>query len=57
MQTLDSPQLENKSNVAGGPIFQRFDWQEVWYPIAYIQDLNQDQLTTFTLLEQDLVIW
>ena len=34
-----------------------FDWQEVWYPIAYIKDLDKSQLTRFTLLEQDIVIW
>ncbi len=55
MQTLDRPKSEQK--VAGGQTESKFDWQEVWHPIAYIQDLNPSELTTFTLLDQDLVIW
>lgn len=46
-----------KTLPAGGDDPNRFDWQEVWYPIAYVKDLDQGELTTFTLLERDLVIW
>jgi phenylpropionate dioxygenase-like ring-hydroxylating dioxygenase large terminal subunit len=42
---------------AGGLDESRFDWTEVWYPVAYVQDLDRDRPTRFTLLEQDLVIW
>jgi len=42
---------------AGGDNPSQFDWQEVWHPIAYVQDLDKDQLTTFTLMARDLVIW
>ena len=42
---------------AGGTDPEYFDWQEVWYPIYYIEDLEKNKPTTFTLLEQDLVIW
>ena len=42
---------------AGGEDLSRFDWQEVWYPIAYVRDLNRSSLTRFTLLGRDLVIW
>jgi phenylpropionate dioxygenase-like ring-hydroxylating dioxygenase large terminal subunit len=42
---------------AGGDDSARFDWQEAWYPVAYSKDLNRSQLTTFTLLGRDLVIW
>ncbi len=42
---------------AGGMDPERFDWQEAWYPVAYIEDLNKSQLTRFTLLEQNIVIW
>ncbi|MCM1982651.1 aromatic ring-hydroxylating dioxygenase subunit alpha [Lyngbya confervoides] len=42
---------------AGGADPARFDWKEVWYPVAYIEDLDSSQLTSFTLLEEDLVIW
>lgn len=42
---------------AGGVDGDRFDWREVWHPIAYVDDLSTSQLTRFTLLETDLVIW
>ncbi|MDZ8056580.1 MAG: Rieske 2Fe-2S domain-containing protein [Aulosira sp. ZfuVER01] len=42
---------------AGGLDPERFDWQEVWYPVHYIEDLDKSQLTRFTLLERDIVLW
>lgn len=42
---------------AGGLDPDHFDWQEVWYPVYYIDDLDKSQLTRFTLLEQDIVLW
>lgn len=42
---------------AGGAAPDRFDWQEAWYPINYIEDLDKFQLTRFTLLERDIVLW
>lgn len=42
---------------AGGHDPTRFDWLEAWYPIFYVEDLEQDKLTRFTLLDRDLVIW
>lgn len=42
---------------AGGLDETRFDWKEVWYPVAYLSDLDPATLTRFTLLEQDVVIW
>lgn len=42
---------------AGGLDPDRFDWHEVWYPVHYIEDLDKSQLTRFTLLEQDIVLW
>ncbi len=42
---------------AGGRGPERFDLQEVWYPVHYIEDLDKTQLTRFTLLERDLVLW
>ncbi|NJM65694.1 MAG: Rieske 2Fe-2S domain-containing protein [Acaryochloris sp. RU_4_1] len=42
---------------SGGEDPSQFNWQEAWHPIAYVQDLEPSQLSTFTLLEQDLVIW
>ena len=32
-------------------------WQEQWWPISYLQDLDRTQPSRFTLLETDLVIW
>jgi phenylpropionate dioxygenase-like ring-hydroxylating dioxygenase large terminal subunit len=43
--------------MAGGPDPEVFDWQEAWYPVHYLQDLDRSQPTPFTLLGQDLVIW
>jgi phenylpropionate dioxygenase-like ring-hydroxylating dioxygenase large terminal subunit len=42
---------------AGGQDPNRFDWQEVWYPVFYIEDLDKTKPAKFTLLERDLVIW
>ncbi|MBD2448816.1 Rieske 2Fe-2S domain-containing protein [Nostoc sp. FACHB-152] len=42
---------------AGGLDPERFDWQEVWYPVFYIADLDKTQPTRFTLLERDIVLW
>lgn len=43
--------------IAGGTDPDRFDWQEAWYPVHYVVDLDQAKPTRFTLLERDLVIW
>lgn len=32
-------------------------WQQAWYPVAYLQDLDPARPTAFTLLDQDLVLW
>jgi len=32
-------------------------WQNCWYPIAYVRDLDRRRPSAFTLLEQDLVVW
>ncbi|MBW4617621.1 MAG: Rieske 2Fe-2S domain-containing protein [Desmonostoc vinosum HA7617-LM4] len=42
---------------AGGLDPERFDWQEAWYPVYYVEDLNKSRLTRFTLLERDIVLW
>ena len=52
---LRSP--DAKVRPAGGLDPERFDWHEAWYPVAFLKDLDPKQLTRFTLLEQDLVIW
>ena len=32
-------------------------WQQAWYPVAYLTDLDPAAPSAFTLLEQDLVLW
>lgn len=41
----------------GGNDEYNFDYQEVWYPVFYIEDLYKDKPNSFTLLEEDIVIW
>ncbi len=35
----------------------REHWQQRWYPVAYLQDLDPLRPNPFTLLGQDLVLW
>lgn len=58
-QTERSPDftVSADEHPAGGTDPDRFDWHEVWHPIAYVRDLDPNQLTTVTLLDQNLVIW
>ncbi|MEA5510132.1 Rieske 2Fe-2S domain-containing protein [Crocosphaera sp. UHCC 0190] len=42
---------------AGGTDPNYFDWQEVWYPVYYVEDLDKSKPTAFTLLERNIVIW
>jgi phenylpropionate dioxygenase-like ring-hydroxylating dioxygenase large terminal subunit len=35
----------------------REHWQQRWYPVAYLDDLDRRRPTPFTLLEIDLVLW
>ena len=48
---------QNELLPAGGDDPNRFDVKEVWYPLYYLEDLDKSKLNTFTLLNQDLVIW
>ena len=32
-------------------------WQSAWFPVAYLDDLDPNRPSPFTLLEQDLVLW
>jgi phenylpropionate dioxygenase-like ring-hydroxylating dioxygenase large terminal subunit len=41
----------------GGDDLTRFDPKEAWYPVVYLDDLDKNRPTKFTLLEIDLVIW
>ncbi|MBD2293350.1 Rieske 2Fe-2S domain-containing protein [Anabaena sphaerica FACHB-251] len=54
---VPSPTITTEALPAGGLDPERFDWQEVWYPVHYVEDLDKSQPTRFTLLERDLVLW
>jgi phenylpropionate dioxygenase-like ring-hydroxylating dioxygenase large terminal subunit len=43
--------------IAGGSDPTKFDPQEAWYPVHYVEDLDHHQPNKFTLLGIDLVIW
>ena len=32
-------------------------WRQSWYPVAYLEDLDRNRPTAFTLLGDDLVLW
>jgi len=32
-------------------------WQQRWYPVAYLDDLDRRRPTPFTFLGTDLVLW
>jgi phenylpropionate dioxygenase-like ring-hydroxylating dioxygenase large terminal subunit len=42
---------------AGGDELTKFNPIESWYPVFYLEDLDQLTPTPFTLLDRDLVIW
>ncbi|WP_343217835.1 Rieske 2Fe-2S domain-containing protein [Halotia branconii] len=41
----------------GGSDPQCFDWQEAWYPVHYLEDLDKSKPTPLTVLGKDIVIW
>lgn len=59
-QNLDPQQQETQvasQSLLGGMGPESFDWAEAWYPVHYVTDLDKENPTRFTLLDQDLVIW
>ena len=57
MITNTMKKFHNIPLTAGGKDPEYFDWQEVWYPVHYVEDLEKTKPTPFTLLERDIVIW
>ena len=51
------PEAILESLPAGGLDPNRFNWAESWYPLSLVRDLDPLRPTSFTLLDQDLVIW
>ncbi|AFZ46685.1 Pheophorbide a oxygenase [Cyanobacterium stanieri PCC 7202] len=41
----------------GGEDEDNFNYQEVWYPVFFVEDLEKNRPNSFTLLEEDIVIW
>ncbi|WP_069789909.1 Rieske 2Fe-2S domain-containing protein [Cyanobacterium sp. IPPAS B-1200] len=41
----------------GGEDEDNFNYQEVWYPVFFVEDLDKNRPNSFTLLEEDIVIW
>ena len=41
----------------GGEDENNFNYQEVWYPVFFVEDLDKNIPNSFTLLEEDIVIW
>ncbi len=56
LQSVTSQTKAVQELAAGGSDPEVFDWQEVWYPVSYVKDLDKSQPTRFTLLEQDIVL-
>lgn len=57
MTSLLIPQTTQSPLPVGGDDPHHFDCREVWYPLAYVEDLATTKPTPFTLLGEDLVIW
>lgn len=51
---LATPPIQS---LLGGSDPDRFDPKEAWYPVYFLEDLDPSRPTSFTLLDQDLVIW
>ena len=60
---IHSPSSTAPAGAAGQPTaehsLQRWQehWQQRWYPVACLRDLDPARPSAFTLLEQDLVLW
>ncbi|MEY2985193.1 MAG: hypothetical protein RLZZ568_1810 [Cyanobacteriota bacterium] len=57
MTSLLTPETVQTPFPVGGEDGDRFDCRAVWYPLAYVEDLDKTKPTSFTLLGEDLVIW
>jgi len=55
--TITSHQTKVATLLPGGNDPNVFDPQEAWYPIYYVKDLDKQNLSRFTLLEKNVVIW
>jgi phenylpropionate dioxygenase-like ring-hydroxylating dioxygenase large terminal subunit len=53
----DSAVQPSLTRLPGGDDPDRFDWNEAWYPVYYIEDLDKAKPNPFTLLDEDLAIW
>ncbi|MEO1297955.1 MAG: Rieske 2Fe-2S domain-containing protein [Cyanobacteria bacterium J06636_16] len=57
-KTVAAPITQDPTPLAaGGADSNYFNWAEAWYPVHYIEDLDKNSPTRFTLLDQAIVIW
>ena len=57
-QILEAKNQDNeKSLPIGGTDLDKFDYKQAWYPLFFISDLDKNKPQSFTLLDEDLVIW
>jgi phenylpropionate dioxygenase-like ring-hydroxylating dioxygenase large terminal subunit len=58
---LDTEPIVGENSVEkispGGSDPDCFDWQEAWYPVHYLEDLDKSKPTPLTVLGKDIVIW
>ena len=54
---LKKDQESKKDFPVGGIDPDKFDYKEVWYPLFFVGDLDKNKPNSFTLLNEDLVIW
>ena len=56
---IESPSSAPAASPEATEDLQRWQehWQQRWYAVAYLSDLDPARPSSFTLLEQDLVLW
>lgn len=58
---LCRPRRSRKARAAARPsatdVRRGLDWEAQWYPLAFVEDLDEGKPTKFTLLGRDLVLW
>jgi phenylpropionate dioxygenase-like ring-hydroxylating dioxygenase large terminal subunit len=55
---MNQPSLNQPNTLPiGGTDTNQFNYQEVWYPVFFLDDLGKNRPNSFTLLEENLVIW
>ena len=45
-----------RANVVSSSIYERFDWDEHWYPVCWARDCKPDAPTKLTLFDKDYAV-